>query len=104
MCPLLCALHYQGIGHTKFTAPVRWVCGVGGTFVPSSPTLKKMLPKTSMGFDLSGAADVAHEVLGFVGNGHSGPDGADRRKELSPALKQFHLRVGRVFTSGWTLQ
>ena len=104
MCPMLRALHYQGIGNTRFPTPVRWVCGMGGTLLPSRPSLKKKVAKTSMGFALSGAADVACVVLGSAGGEHSAPNGADGRKELSPALKQIHLRAGRAFSSGWTLQ
>lgn len=87
MCPKLC-LHYQGIGNTRFTTPVRWVCRVGGTLVRSSPILKKKtVPKTSVGFALSGAAEVARKVLGSVGGEHSAPSRADERKELSLALR-----------------
>lgn len=77
---------------------------MGGTLVPSSPILKKKVPKTSMGFALSGAADVAREVLGSTGGEHGAADRADRRKELSLVLKQIHLRAGRAFSSGWTLR
>lgn len=56
-----------------------------------------------MGFALSGAADVACVGLGSVGAELSAPNGADRRKELSLALKQIHLKSGEMFSSGWAL-
>lgn len=71
--------------------------------VPSSPFLKKRCLKISMGFALSGAADVACVGLGSVGAELSAPNGADRRKEFSLALKQIHLKSGERFSSGWAL-
>lgn len=56
-----------------------------------------------MGFALSGAADVACVGLGSVGAELSAPNGADRRKEFSLALKQIHLKSGERFSSGWAL-
>lgn len=56
-----------------------------------------------MSFALSGEADVACVGLGSVGAELSAPNGADRRKELSLALKQIHLKSGEMFSSGWAL-